>query len=83
MCRARFLIEMERLGIKLGAKSLDSLLVDLQPAGAKGLPDCKVFEISSASHIHCSPSRTSFVFLVNLVNRVEIIRKPLREESSF
>ena len=44
-----FLVEMERLRIKLGAESLDSLLVDLQPTGAKGLPDGKIFEIS-ASH---------------------------------
>jgi len=43
------LIEMEWLRIELGAKRLDSLLVDLQPTGAKRLADGKVFEIS-ASH---------------------------------
>src|SRR5713226_20907 len=46
-----FLVEMERLGIELGAECLDSLLVDPHPAGAKGLPDGKVFE-ESPNHAH-------------------------------
>jgi hypothetical protein len=41
------LVEMERLRVELGAKSLDSLFVDQQPTGAKGLPDDKVFEVSA------------------------------------
>src|SRR5438309_6924827 len=46
-----FLVGMERLRIELGAECLDSLLVDPQPTGAKGLPDGKVFEESS-NHGH-------------------------------
>jgi len=43
------LIEMERLGIELGGKGLDSLLVDRQRTGAKDLADGKVFEIFGRS----------------------------------
>jgi len=46
-----FLVEMEWLRIKLGSKSFDSLFVDQQPAGAKGLSNGKVFEIS-VSHFN-------------------------------
>jgi hypothetical protein len=42
---------MKRLRIELGAECLDSLLVDPQPTGAKGLPDGKVFE-ESPNHLH-------------------------------
>jgi hypothetical protein len=37
-----FLVEMEWLRIEFGANHLDSLLVDLQPTGAKRLADGKV-----------------------------------------
>src|SRR6266446_1159805 len=50
-----FLVGMERLRIELGAECLDSLLVDPQPTGAKGLPDGKVFE-ESPNHGHWPPS---------------------------
>jgi len=46
-----FLVEMKRLRIELGAERLDSLPVDPQPTGAKGLPDGKVFE-ESPNHLH-------------------------------
>jgi hypothetical protein len=46
-----FLVGMERLRIELGAKRLDSLLVDPHPTGAKGLPDGEVFE-ESPNHGH-------------------------------
>jgi hypothetical protein len=49
---------MERLGIELGGKGLDSLRVDRQRAGAKDLADGKVFEIS-AGHLDAPfPTRT-------------------------
>jgi len=44
--RAASLVEMERLGVELGAECLDLLLVDPHPTGAKGLPDGKILEES-------------------------------------
>ena len=45
-----------RMGIEFGSEALDPLLVDRQPPGAEGLPDCEVLEIAI---IHCSTSNAS------------------------
>jgi len=42
---------MKRLRIELGAECLDSLFVDPQPTGSKGLPDGKIFE-EPPNHLH-------------------------------
>src|SRR6266851_5449862 len=44
------LVEMERLRIELAGKALDPLVGEPQPAGAEGLSDGKILEISPG---HC------------------------------